>query len=538
MILQQKNIFSSSRKIFILLLLAAMLPFSIILGYFFNVERGGMKRHLEKIEHFAVSQQQAIAHSVMQSVQSDILFLGKDSTLLNYLDNSNQTTLKYLVDDYTEFSKSKGIYDQIRFIDNKGMELVRVNFNSGNPYAVHPKKLQNKKDRYYFAEAIGLGRSEIFISPLDLNVERKTVELPQKPMIRLCTPVFDRKGEKRGVVVVNYLAKHLLDKIAEMEGVTTGRSMLINREGYYLLHPDDEKEWGFMLDNESQRIGVDDNTFWDVMNNNEEGQIYTVNGLYTYQKISPVDSEKSSTISESGGQIEDKRGLIPGQDYLWFIVSTVTKSELRVYYRQLYAEFIAFSLFIMVVVGVAAHTVSLNIVKRRAFQKKLQNMALSDQLTGLANRSLFYDRLDLMVERGKRYMAKFAIIFIDLDGFKLVNDTYGHAVGDKLLIIVADKLRQHSRKTDTVARLGGDEFVILYSDMKSVDAVKSFVERIMKSFQEEITIEEKVIDISLSMGVSSYPDNGEEAIVVLNKADEAMYRAKQAGKNGYCIASV
>lgn len=357
-------------------------------------------------------------------------------------------------------------------------------------------------------------------------------------MIRLCTPVFDRKGEKRGVVVVNYLAKHLLDKIAEMEGVTTGRSMLINREGYYLLHPDDEKEWGFMLDNESQRIGVDDNTFWDVLNNNEEGQIYTVNGLYTYQKISPVDSEKSSTISESGGQIEDKRGLIPGQDYLWFIVSTVTKSELRVYYRQLYAEFIAFSLFIMVVVGVAAHTVSLNIVKRRAFQKKLQNMALSDQLTGLANRSLFYDRLDLMVERGKRYMAKFAIIFIDLDGFKLVNDTYGHAVGDKLLIIVADKLSQHSRKTDTVARLGGDEFVILYSDMKSVDAVKSFVERIMKSFQEEITIEEKVIDISLSMGVSSYPDNGEEAIVVLNKADEAMYRAKQAGKNGYCIASV
>lgn len=145
MILQQKNIFSSSRKIFILLFLAAMLPFSIILGYFFNVERGGMKRHLEKIEHFAVSQQQAIAHSVMQSVQSDILFLGKDSTLLNYLDNSNQTTLKYLVDDYTEFSKSKGIYDQIRFIDNKGMELVRVNFNSGNPYAVHPKSYKTKK---------------------------------------------------------------------------------------------------------------------------------------------------------------------------------------------------------------------------------------------------------------------------------------------------------------------------------------------------------------------------------------------------------
>lgn len=497
-----------------------------------------MKRHLERIEHFAVSQQQAIARAVLQSIQSDILFLGNDSTLLNYLDNTNQTTLRHLVDDYTAFSKSKGIYDQIRFIDHEGVERVRVNFNFGNPYAVHPKKLQNKKDRYYFTDAISLDRGDVFISPLDLNVERKTIERPLKPMIRLCTPVFDREGEKRGVVVLNYLAQHLLDKIAEMEGVTTGRSILINREGYYLLHPNHDKEWGFMLSDNSQRIGVDDTKVWDVMYNNEEGQIYTASGLYTFQKISPIDYEKSSTISESGGQIDDSRELIPGQRYLWYIVSAVTKVELKEYYRQLYVEFIVFSLFVLVVMGVAARNVSQNIVKRRVVQKKLQHMALRDQLTGLANRSLFYDRLDLMIERGKRYLAKFAVIFIDLDGFKLVNDTYGHAVGDKLLIIVAEKLKQHSRKTDTVARLGGDEFVILYSDMSSSDAVKGFVERIMRSFQEEIIIEEKVINISLSIGVSTYPDNGEDAIVMLNKADEAMYRAKKAGKNGYCIASV
>lgn len=532
----KKNIFSSTFKIFTLLYISSNLCFGILFYHFFVIERDSKKEHLEETEAFAVSQQHTIIHEVIGGVRSDMLFLVNNSSLLNFLQDPTNLNLMNLHDDYLLFSKAKDKYDQIRYINQEGTEVVRINHNSGNQYVVHQNKLQNKAHRYYFKEGIKLGKDELFISPLDLNVENKTIEIPFKPTIRVCAAVFDRLGVKRGIVVLNYLAQDLLDKIIANEQVSKGQTFFVNEDGYYLHHPDPAKEWGFMLGNANQTLGVDDSEVWKIIAANNSGQIYTVNGLYTFQTTNPLDSNHHDIKEVGNGDSHHLSHGINEDKYLWHVVSHVTKKKLHEYYLPVYVEFLVFYIVCLVLTAIAGVSLAHNIVKRRIVQKQLRQMALKDRLTGLANRSLFQDRLAMLVENAKRYNNPFAVIFFDLDGFKQVNDNFGHAIGDKLLIKVAKTLEQQSRKSDTVARLGGDEFVILYTNMDSIESVQNFVERVMDTFKKKVVLEEYAISVGISVGIASFPENGENAEDVLKNADQAMYEAKKTGKNRYCVA--
>ena len=160
-------------------------------------------------------------------------------------------------------------------------------------------------------------------------------------------------------------------------------------------------------------------------------------------------------------------------------------------------------------------------------------MAYHDQLTGLPNRRTFLDHLALEVVHAKRHKNSGAVLFIDLDKFKEVNDTHGHGVGDKLLIQAAMRFKDVLREEDTVARLGGDEFTIILPQIaKPVDA--GFVaEKLRSEFEQTFHIGDIEANVSLSIGISIFPHDGLEPEGLLDKADEAMYRAKQEGRNGY-----
>ena len=166
-------------------------------------------------------------------------------------------------------------------------------------------------------------------------------------------------------------------------------------------------------------------------------------------------------------------------------------------------------------------------------QRKLEQLASFDTLTGLPNRRLLHDRLEQTLRRTQRSNDGMAVMFIDLDGFKNVNDTYGHAVGDLLLREVASRLQKCIRSSDSVGRLGGDEFGIVLEGARLPAEAAQIGERIVAAMAEPIVVEGHRLTVAASIGIAIYPDDGTDAATLLRNADAAMYAAKQAGRNRF-----
>ncbi|MDQ2694839.1 MAG: EAL domain-containing protein [Pseudomonadota bacterium] len=185
--------------------------------------------------------------------------------------------------------------------------------------------------------------------------------------------------------------------------------------------------------------------------------------------------------------------------------------------------------------GAVTHYIALvsDISELKAAQQQLERLARYDSLTRLPNRSLFHDRLRHGLENAGRSGRRLAVLFVDLDNFKQVNDTLGHDAGDQLLAAVAARLKGCLRKGDTVARLGGDEFTVLVENLADPRAVVGIVRRLMAALTARLTIDGQTLHVCASIGVSIYPEDGQDAAALLRHADAAMYRAKAAGRNGY-----
>lgn len=166
-------------------------------------------------------------------------------------------------------------------------------------------------------------------------------------------------------------------------------------------------------------------------------------------------------------------------------------------------------------------------------EEQLQHLAYHDALTELPNRILFQDRLTQELAIGRRYQQRIAVLFMDLDRFKLVNDTMGHSAGDELLIQVAQRLRKMLRENDTVARLGGDEFTLIARDVTSIEAVASLANRIIRILSRPFTIMGKEVRVGSTIGISIFPDDGLDFETLTKHADAAMYEAKNAGRGQY-----
>ena len=173
------------------------------------------------------------------------------------------------------------------------------------------------------------------------------------------------------------------------------------------------------------------------------------------------------------------------------------------------------------------------IAEGRAKEQEIARLAYHDALTGLPNRLLLEDRFTHAVAHARRTNNRFALLFIDLDNFKRVNDSLGHAVGDDLLVEVALRLKMGAREADTVSRQGGDEFVVLLEDMESKSAVLAATAKLVARLQEPFVCDGKEIATSASIGVCLFPDDGEDFETLRKKADIAMYRAKESGRNTF-----
>ena len=184
--------------------------------------------------------------------------------------------------------------------------------------------------------------------------------------------------------------------------------------------------------------------------------------------------------------------------------------------------------------GVVGLLVALaDIDDRKRMQEDMKRKAMHDQLTGLPNRAMFLESLDRAVRKGKRRQARFSVLFVDLDHFKEVNDTMGHAAGDRLLQAVAERLVSAVRQSDLVARLAGDEFVILIEDHKGPEEVMIVAQKVVSFLQRPVLLEWREVNVSGSVGISSYPEDGEDVETLVKNADAAMYQAKERGRNNF-----
>ena len=180
-------------------------------------------------------------------------------------------------------------------------------------------------------------------------------------------------------------------------------------------------------------------------------------------------------------------------------------------------------------------TLASEIAARKKVEEKIRYMASHDELTGLPNRALFQDRLKTSLNLAVRYKHKLAIMFIDLDGFKAINDSLGHKAGDLLLQEVARRLQATVRVSDTVARMGGDEFIVLLNNVESAEDAEPVAKKILASFGQPIMLANHGAEIGGSIGISIFPDHGSDTDKLISNADAAMYDIKKTGKNSYAF---
>ncbi|WP_100635343.1 diguanylate cyclase domain-containing protein [Marinomonas sp. ef1] len=178
-----------------------------------------------------------------------------------------------------------------------------------------------------------------------------------------------------------------------------------------------------------------------------------------------------------------------------------------------------------------------DITERKEMEAQLLYAAGHDDLTDLPNRTLLLDRLQASLTLAEREHVGLSVLFIDIDGFKDINDGYGHAIGDLLLQLIAKRLGACVRKSDTVGRLGGDEFLIILNKVNNAESAALVAEKIRAALSEVFVVEGSTLSVSASIGIASYPENGKEPLDLVQSADHAMYQAKNNGGDKVILAA-
>ncbi|MBA4100227.1 MAG: PAS domain-containing sensor histidine kinase [Rhodospirillum sp.] len=229
----------------------------------------------------------------VSSLMADVSYLSEQDALRTYLAGSDPAALRHLEAEYLAFARHRQFFDQLRFIDASGQEIVRVNRKGDAVALAPPDQLQNKADQDYTIETMKLDRGQTFVSDIDLNVEQGTIEQPAKPTIRVGEPVFDDSGTKRGIVVINYLAQRILDRVSELRDPVAD-IWLVNAQGYWLLGPP-EDAFAFMYPERKDRtFAAAHPDAWRQMQSVPAGRVETEFGRFAYAR---------AEVEQSGGNV-------------------------------------------------------------------------------------------------------------------------------------------------------------------------------------------------------------------------------------------
>ncbi|KYC43427.1 hypothetical protein WA1_11355 [Scytonema hofmannii PCC 7110] len=356
-------------KKFLIVFLPLSALLALVLGGLYYGKIRAEKTAMKISEIRKVKMQAKVIVGNFNLVVSDLMVLSEQIELQEILEGAKEQS-STLAEEFLSFSQHKKLYDQIRFLDTTGQEIVRVNFNRDRPNIVPKDQLQVQLKRYWFNDTLHLNKREVFVSPLDLNIERGKVEQPLKPMIRFGTPVFDSRGQKRGIIILNYFGKKLLDSFAQVSYDTPGQSMLLNADGYWLKGAKSD-EWGFMFPNrQNHTFGKVFPDVWKQISQTESGQLQTPEGLFTYTTVYPLaEGQKSST--GSGQAFTPSQSQINYQAYYWKVVSQVSADAFDLKSNKLLIELLYLYIGLVMAIGIGSWILAKASVNRQITEIEL-----------------------------------------------------------------------------------------------------------------------------------------------------------------------
>ena len=425
-----------------------------------------------------------------------------------------------LENDLLDWIQTYNIYDQIRIIDVSGNEVLRINHNNGNSYVVSDEDLQNKSDRYYFENAIILDDNYIYLSKIDLNIENGVIEYidgSPKEMLRIASPIYIN-SQKAGIIIVNYYSNNLF---ANFDTSTTDFSSfsVININGYFIENENPDIEYGFMFEDKTDETFdkyFDYSIDFSSVTSTQIYQERTSNRLLTYIAID--DYKMESAISKTVGediQVYSDNGNI-------FVFGEVVVSDTSLY-QTIKTSYIIVTIFFIIVSLIITRLIDEILYNMKKQFNSLVFSSEHDSLTGLANRKKAFQIINQLNSNQER----FTTLFLDLDKFKEVNDSFGHHIGDLLLIEVSNRLKLLLRSSDTISRLGGDEFLIILRDVIKPSSANNLKEKLKHSIIEPYQIEQHMIEIGLSIGIS-IQDGTKYLDDIIQEADQNMYLEKNS----------
>ena len=462
-------------------------------------------------------------------------------------------------------------YFQLRLIGvaQHGRELVRIDRDAEGLLSVSGRDLQEKAHFPYVFETARLPAGKLHLSEININREQGAHQGQGRPTLRIATPVMSDGGQAFGVLVINVDLDSMFKQIRT--DIPDDLSVLLtNQGGDYLIHPDASKVFGF---DRGRRIRIQDDI---------EATAALLGSKMDHMVLtSTLDAASdnrfvSAFVKASYANLADHRFVVMG-------LSTPIENvlhESRMLGMTILQIMLVFSIAAMILAFLISRMLSrplnqmANAVSRfesgnmiadlplerddeigdlaKSFlsmasrlriqvgqlqdrQLQLDYLAHHDPLTGLPNRLLFLDRLMQATQQALREKMQFAVLFVDLDKFKDVNDRLGHAVGDETLKQAAKRMQECLRQTDTLSRLGGDEFTILVENLHSVADAIDIAQKIIHRFALLFVIDEHTFVMTCSIGISVYPDHGKQALELLENADAAMYSAKNQGRSNFQV---
>jgi len=470
---------------------------------------------------------------------------------------------------YSSFMVHHPDYLQIRLITRQhyGLELIRFDRDADGLVRVEGNRLQEKGQFAYVFDTLAFSPGRLYASPISVNHEYGAHAAENRPTLRLGTPVANGRGQVVGVVVIDVDLAGLLKRL-QSDLPSDYQVYLANEWGDFLVHPDSSKTFGF---DKGRRVLMQDSFSVTKPLFEQSQSEVLVNGL-TYPR--QAAGQVLSFVRRPFGASEGNRFIVLGlakplEDVLSdadllgnrIIRMVLVFSALAVLLAILFARALTKPLHILAYAAThlfAEHAMETLPLKRtdeigvlaRCFdrlrreiksqmdtlhnkQTELVHLATHDGLTGLPNRMLFMQKLENAIEEAARRQESLAVLFVDLDRFKQINDQFGHSVGDKVLVVVARRLKQVLCTADVVARLGGDEFIVLIEGPRAAEAAPAIASRIVDTLNEELLMDGHNMAVGASIGISQFPDDSGTAEELLLNADAAMYAAKSGGRCAY-----
>lgn len=466
-------------------------------------------------ERNGVELRKEIVEDVLDSVVADLDYLSSKNGVREFVASGDRSGFPQLSKDLLSFASAEGLYDQIRLFGPDGMELVRVNHNSGLPEVVDESLLQNKGKRYYYQDTMSLGPRDIYVSPMDLNIEMGEVEVPYKPVIRFGRPLFAGNGDPRGALVLNYYADKLLGELRKTRAVTTGQTMLLNNRGYWLLAPDSKDQWGFMFPNRK------DVSFpnrypqqWKEISEQESGQVMVDGMVFTYATIYPLNFKfKSSSGSDKA--YEPSETIVRGNEYSWKLVSFVPSTASMVFSLEVILTLFLWGGGLFVLAGSFSWGISLLIVSRPLRLALMEQGPGHDPVTGVPGVGLFYERLEKTVEMAIADGGGFNLMSVGVRDYKMVVNTYGFDVADDIMKQIAERLESVTRQVDSTARVSESEFIVIVMGREVDSSYISLVQSVESAMMEPFSLGLDGVELSVDVGMSRYPDDSTDMDILV-----------------------